>query len=175
MWLTWVRSRAASTHTGGQNMRHQREQNRSHTSASSQQLEAAHFWLVSRLGSLLLPRTSTHRATPATEEEEGGRGDGQGIGVPSLAVWFAEWVMPVSRAICTHAKAPVTFARARAAIKTTGGSTARKRPQSQLSQATAINTATSHPGSPPTHREDEKPHLAMTDPVLYTSHSRNQN
>lgn len=46
-------------------------------------------------------------------------------GVPSLAVWFAEWVMAVSRAICTGAKAPVTFARGRAAIKETGGGVAR--------------------------------------------------
>ncbi|KAM7382531.1 hypothetical protein PAMP_002258 [Pampus punctatissimus] len=45
--------------------------------------------------------------------------------MPSLAVWFAEWVMAVSRAICTGAKAPVTFARGRAAIKETGGSVAR--------------------------------------------------
>jgi len=55
-----------------------------------------------------------------------GPGTGRGrAGVPSLAVWFAEWVMAVSRAICTGAKAPVTFARGCAAIKETGGSVAR--------------------------------------------------
>ncbi|KAK5892749.1 hypothetical protein CesoFtcFv8_013101 [Champsocephalus esox] len=55
-----------------------------------------------------------------------GRARGRGrAGAPSLVVWFAEWVMAVSRAICTGAKAPVTFARGRAAIKETGGSVAR--------------------------------------------------
>lgn len=40
---------------------------------------------------------------------------------PSPVVWIAGRVMTVSRAICTSAKAPVTFARGRGAIKETGG------------------------------------------------------
>lgn len=43
---------------------------------------------------------------------------------PSPTVWFAGRVMAVSRAICTGARAPVTFARGRAAIKETGGGAA---------------------------------------------------
>lgn len=49
------------------------------------------------------------------------KGWSDGEAEPSPMVWFADWVMAVSRAICTGAKAPVTFARGRAAIKETGG------------------------------------------------------
>lgn len=60
-------------------------------------------------------------------------------------VWFAVWVMAVSRAICTGAKAPVTFARGRATIKETGGGTA---PQTRCQE----QKRSSPPPARPDHR-----------------------
>lgn len=62
-------------------------------------------------------------------------------------VWFADWVMAVSRAICTGAKAPVTFARGRAAIKETGGRIA-------LQARCQEQQRSSPPPARPDHRQD---------------------
>lgn len=98
-----------------------------------------------------------------------GEGSGRGrAGVPSLAVWFAEWVMAVSRAICTGAKAPVTFARGRAAIKETGGS-GQDSTADSLSEAAAIKPRTSHARSPTTlqqGREELHPSVLLISQYL---------
>lgn len=94
----------------------------------------------------LLPSSRTHICGAASAA----RG---GLGGPSLAVWFAEWVMAVSRAICTGAKAPVTFARGRAAIKETGGSMARIVVQSHCQE----QQRSSLPPATPDHQQHTRP------------------
>lgn len=102
---------------------------------------------------LLPPRTRVY----ARQHQQQRAGSGRGrAGVPSLAVWFAEWLMAVSRAICTAAKAPVTFARGRAAIKETGGSVARIALQTHCQKRQRSSPATSHARSPATHTEEAR-------------------
>lgn len=114
-------------------------------SVQSLQLEDVWFWLATRLSSFSWPGR-----TYAKQHQQQGAGSGRGrAGVPSLAVWFAECLMAVSRAICTGAKAPVTFARGRAAIKETGGSVARIALQTHCQK----QERSSPPPAMPDHRQ----------------------